>query len=303
MYPAAGGNSRTKVRLAKRSAPVGILRGWRRVSGTRNAAGETRTLSFLVCRMREFRGLVASYAGDAEGLCRFVRHSTTVFAGAVQAHGGTVDRMFSGGFSAFFDGPSEGAYHAVKACESAAAMLAAADDLNRQITRPSVRLRIGIGLSTGSAIFGDFGTDDEPHYAVVGGPVDTAHALERLSAAYGAEILASHATWRAADRSFAFLEVDQFADAGGKALPICALLGPPLSRAHPKFLALKSFHGHIFDAFRARDWNQARTLVAQCRVLSEANPVLYDFYLDRITHYEANPPPSDWSGTLMPPAS
>jgi L-alanine-DL-glutamate epimerase-like enolase superfamily enzyme len=37
--------------------------------------------------------------------------------------------------------------------------------------------------------------------------------------------------------------------------------------------------------------------------VSETNPVLYDFYLRRIIEYEANPPPPDWSGALMPPAS
>ena len=94
------------------------------------------------------------------------------------------------------------------------------------------------------------------------------------------------------------------ADGGNVAhVPDCtgrALLAPPLSCAHPKFLALKSFHAHMFEAFHARNWSQARNLIAQCRALSGANPVLYDFYLHRIAHYEANPPAADWNGILMP---
>ena len=300
MYPTAGAEDRTKkTRFSKGRASVSILRKWTRNSGLRNAAGQIRTLSFLVCRIRGFEGLVASYAADPEGLCRFVRRGTAPLADAVRAHGGTMDRVFAGGFSAFFDAPRETGDHTLKACECAAAMLAAVEELNRR-QAGAEPLRIGIGLNTGPAILGNFGTEDRPHYAAVGRPAENADTLERLSATDGATLLVGHTTPRQTARSFAFLQVDHFSDGEGDALPVSALLAPPLSCAHPKFLALKSFHAHMFEAFHARNWSQARNLIAQCRALSGANPVLYDFYLRRIAHYEANPPAADWNGILMP---
>ena len=301
MYPTAGGDDRiTTARLPKREAPVGMLRKWRSGSVARGAAGENRTLSFLVCRMRGFERLVESYAADPDGLCRIVRRGTTVLADVVRAHGGTVDRAFAGGFSAFFNAPREASDHVIKACECALAMLAAMAEVNRKIANGADPLRIGIGLNSGSAVFGDFGTEDRPHFAAIGLPVQRADALEQLSASYGTAILTGPGIEKDAERRFAFLHVDHQSDGEGAPLPISALLAPPLSRSHPKFLALKSFHAHIFDAFRARNWTQARNLVGQCRALSEANPVLYDFYRDRIAHYEANPPAPDWNGNFLP---
>jgi adenylate cyclase len=281
MHPATGAdNPAKKPRLSQREAAVAILRRWKRGPEPRSAIGETRNLSFLVCRIRGFDALVASYAADPEGLCYLVRRATTVLADAVRAHGGIIDREF----------------------ECALVMVAAADELNRKAAG-APPLNIGIGLDTGLAILGDFGTQDQPHYAAVGPAAERADASERLSGPYGAAILAGPGIERQAERSFAFLQVDLRADGEGAVSPVCALLGPPLSHGNPKFVALKSFHAHIFEALKARNWKQAQNLVAQCRALSQANPVLYDFYLQRIAEFQLNPPPENWNGTLLPAPS
>ena len=66
--------------------------------------------------------------------------------------------------------------------------------------------------------------------------------------------------------------------------PLFVLAGNRFARSNPKFMALKVFHERIFAAYRAREWDKARALIAQARTLSGANPVLYDLYLHRIAH-------------------
>jgi adenylate cyclase len=281
---------------SKQATPLAVLRKWRRSAQLRRIVGETHTLSFLVCRIRGFDELTASYAADPESLCRLVRRAATLMADAVHAHGGTLDRVFAGGFSAYFDEPD---VHTQRACECALAMLMASEGLGPKLPDGSP-LRIGIGLDTGSAILGDFGTEDQPYYAAVGRTAQRADALEHLSQTYGAVILAGHAVERGVEHSFPFLQVDHYVEGDGDAQPVWAMLLPPLSRSNPKFLALKSFHARIFESLRAQNWDEARNLVEQCRVLSAANSVLYDFYLRRIADYQANPPRPDWSGVLIP---
>ena len=79
--------------------------------------------------------------------------------------------------------------------------------------------------------------------------------------------------------------------------------GTPLARANPRFMALKAFHDRIFEAYRTREWDKARALIAQARALSGANPVLYDLYLERIVHFERHPPGVNWAGTFAQTAS
>jgi adenylate cyclase len=294
MHPTTGAeNPAKKNRFAQRDAAGALLRLWRRGADPQSPVGETRELSFLTCRIRDFDQLVAAHAADPEGLCYRVRRAATVLAETVLAHGGIVDREFAGGLSAFFGGAGEEDAHALKTCECALAILAATENLNRKFENIAP-LAVTIGIATGPAILGDFGTRAAPHLAAVGAPAKRADSLAHLCGVYGASILAGPAMARKAGRSFAFLPVDRCADAEGQ---VSALLGFP---ANPKFVALKSFHAHIFDALHARNWKQAKALVTQCRALSQANPVLYDFYLQRIAQLQANPPPDQWNGALLP---
>jgi adenylate cyclase len=265
--------------------------------------GETRIMTFLVCRIRGFAEIVRAFAKDPEGLSRLTRRTLTPLVKAVHDRGGTVDRMTPGGLTAFFNAPLSDPDHAIHACECALAMLQAMEKVNQVLEQgrhpdgtPFDTIGLGIGINTGTGITGNFGTDDEPDYAAVGAAFDAAEELEKLSANYGSAILAGAETRSQAERSFAFLEVDVLPAREGDGLPLFALLGSPLSRANPKFLALKTYHEHIFLAYRSREWEKARHLITQCRELSGANPVLYDLYAERIAYYEAHPPAANWNG-------
>ena len=104
---------------------------------------ETRNVSFLVCRLRGLDPFVEPHTTNLEELCRGARHST-ILANTVLDHGGTMDQMLAGGFSAFFDTPSEESDHAVVACACAIAMLAEADALHRSGTGEAPRIAIGL---------------------------------------------------------------------------------------------------------------------------------------------------------------
>jgi adenylate cyclase len=155
-------------------------------------------------------------------------------------------------------------------------------------------------VNTGLAVVGDFGSDSVPNYCAAGRTAELAGEIEQLSANYGAAILVGEATRAMAESKFAFLEVDIVGSKSGERTPLFALLGTPVSRANPKFLALKESHERVFEAYRAGEWERARALIAQCRPLSGANPMLYDLYLKRIDHMESQPPVQDWNGVFNP---
>ena len=305
MYFTAGARVRAeKLRLLKRQVSPAVLRELRRHPQLMDLTAQTRTMTFLVCRIRGFDTIAESFAGNPQGLSQLVRRAITPLVRAVHAHGGTVNRMVEGGLSAFFNAPLDDPNHAVHGCECALAMLETLDDVNRALASvPSEPIGIGIGINTGRGIVGDFGTAGQPDYAAMGPAAGWADTLERLSSDYGAAILAGNAVRAQAERSFAFLEVDLVPAGQNKPLPLFALLGKPLSRASPKFLALKSFHEHMFEAYRAQHWNEARALLVQARALSGANAALYDLYLQRIAHYEAHPPAANWNGIFTPAQS
>jgi adenylate cyclase len=261
-----------------------------------------RMMSFLACRIRGFETIMESLDRDPAGLTRLTRCTLTPLIDAVLERHGTIDRMTPDGFTAFFNAPLEDAQHASHACECALAMMLALEKANRALEHATFEgaslgpVGIGIGISTGPGIVGDFGTDRQPHFTVAARASLHAAELEGRSSDYGTSILVAESTRAMAESEFAFLEIDAVQTKNGGREPLYALVGTPVSRANPKFLALKAFHERIFEAYRAGEWSKARELIEQCRGLSGANPVLYDFYLKRIAHLESQAASADWSG-------
>jgi adenylate cyclase len=266
----------------------------------------TRVMSFLACRIRGFDAIADSLDRDPGGLTKLTRCTLTPLTQAVLDRQGTIDRMTPDGFTAFFNAPLDDSQHASHACECGLAMMQGLEKANRRLEHatfdgvPMGPVGIGIGISTGPGIVGDFGTDRQPHFTVAGRASLHASELERQSGEYGTSILVAESTRGMAENEFAFLEVDAVETKSGEREPLYALVGTPVSRANPKFLALKAFHERIFEAYRAREWSKARELVEQCRGLSGANPVLYDLYLKRIAHLESHPSGADWASRFEP---
>lgn len=266
----------------------------------------TRTMSFLACRIRGFDIITESMDRDPAALTKLSRCTLTPLIQVVLDRNGTVDRMTADGFTAFFNAPLDDSQHASHACESALAMMQGLEKANRRLEQASFDgvplgpVGIGVGIATGPGIVGDFGTDTQPHFTVAGRASTHASELERQSGDYGTSILVAESTRTMAESDFAFLEVDAVSTRSGGHEPLYALVGTPVSRANPKFLALKAFHERIFEAHRAGEWGKARELIEQCRGLSGANPVLYDFYLKRIAHLESHPSRAQWGGRFEP---
>jgi adenylate cyclase len=225
----------------------------------------------------------------------------------VMARRGTVERITGEGFSCFWNAPLDDPEHAIHACEAASGMMKVIARINEIVTQerridgqalPAIEL--GIGISSGPAITGGFRTHGRTTYTAVGECAGIAARIQALSATYGPAVIIGEDTRKAAERGFAFLEVDYIALGEGGPVKLYALLGNPVMRASPKFRALTTFHDHIFQSLRSQQWSKARELIAQCRQLSGASQKLYDLQLDRIARYEGDPPGADWDGAFRP---
>lgn len=269
--------------------------------------GETRTITYLVCGVRGLAGLAADFNNDAAGFTSLMQRALTPLIDQALAHGGTIDRLTADGFAAFWNAPLDDADHALHACEAANGMAIMSSRVTEELAQQKhgeespPLVTIGVGIATGSVIAGGFGGYGRMGYSVHGDAVSLAQRLQALSDQYGPALIVADETRRAAERGFAFLEIDTIA-MGAKAPPttLYAILGNPVAKASPKFRALTVFHDHIFQAIRKQHWQMARDLIAQCRRLSGASQQMYDLHLARIAYYEKHPPGENWDGAFRP---
>ncbi|HWA31675.1 MAG TPA: adenylate/guanylate cyclase domain-containing protein [Rhizomicrobium sp.] len=268
--------------------------------------GETRTVTCLSCGLRGYAALAESFKDDPADFTRMINTALAPLVDAALDHGGTIGHLSGEGFMAYWNAPLDDPEHAIHACDAAQAMTVAIATVNEQLSQERRfdgmafrSLEIGVGISTGPAIAGGFTSHGQTSYSVTGDCTLLAQRTRELSEQYGPAIVVTDDTRKAAERGYAFLEVD-FIAAGPREDPVklFAVLGNPLVRASPKFRALATFHDHIFESVRTQQWGKARELIDQCRKLSGASQKLYDLHLARIAWFEKNPPGSDWDGAF-----
>ncbi|MDE2501109.1 MAG: adenylate/guanylate cyclase domain-containing protein, partial [Alphaproteobacteria bacterium] len=270
--------------------------------------GETRTVTYLACGVRGFADLASSFRGDPAAFTRLMQRVLEPLMEAALNHGGTIDKLTTEGFTAFWNAPLDDPEHAIHACEAATGMMEVIARTNEVITHErridGVALspvEIGIGISSGPAIAGGFKAHGRTAYSVNGDCAVLAARIQQISGQYGPAVIVAENTRKASERGFAFLEVDYIAVGGhDEPIKLYAMLGNPVMRASPKFRALATFHDHIFQSLRAQQWQKARELIDQCRKLSGASQKLYDLHLTRIAYFEDNPPSEDWDGAFRP---
>ena len=287
------------------SLPPGSVEKIARRPDLLSVDGETRNVSYLVCGVRGLSQLATVLHDKPKAFTQIMQQVLTPLLDQALAHGGTIDRLTADGFAAFWNAPLEDSEHALHACEAANTMSVMASRVAEQIAldhRGALPvLEIGIGVATGSVIAGGFGGAGRLGYSVNGPVVQLAGQIQALSSQYGPAVIVAQETQEAAQRGFAFLEVDYIASRSGDApVRLYALLGNPVVKASPKFRALITFHDHIFASLRRQQWSKARALISQCRKLSGASQQLYDLHLARIGYFETNPPGPEWDGAFRP---
>ncbi|MDE3116270.1 MAG: adenylate/guanylate cyclase domain-containing protein [Pseudomonadota bacterium] len=271
-----------------------------------NLAGETRMVTCLACGVRGYAALIESFTDDPAGFIRVIGAAMARLTDVARAHGATVDCVTGEGFLAYWNAPLDDSEHAIHACEAAHRMTVVLAEINEQLSRERrfdgtafEPIEIGIGVSTGPAIAGGVGDSRRTAYTVTGECTLLASRIRAQSAQYGPAVVVGEDTRKAAERGYAFLEVDYIAlGPKGEAVKLYAMLGNPLVRASPKFRALATFHEHIFQSLRTQQWEKTRELIAQCCQLSGASPKLYELHLARIAYFEKNPPGADWDGAF-----
>jgi class 3 adenylate cyclase len=113
---------------------------------------------------------------------QFLNHHFALLNGCVEHCQGTTDKYIGDSLMAFWGAPERQVDHALKACQAAALIaraLAADNDACVALERGRVKLRIGI--HSGTVVAGDIGPEGRVNYTVVGDTVNIAERLEELA--------------------------------------------------------------------------------------------------------------------------
>lgn len=147
-----------------------------------------RVVTTLIADMEGYTGHVESL--PVEQAAQLTRDFLACLTAPVLGHRGTLDKYTGDGLVAFWGAPLPIDDHADLALDAAAAMLQSVKGLNRTRAETGLApLRVRIGIESGTAMAGDFGSHARSIYTAVGDSVNVASRLESLARDYPHDVI------------------------------------------------------------------------------------------------------------------
>ena len=157
--------------------------------------GRRRDMSVLFSDIRGFTSMTER--GEPEAIVAQLNQYFSRMVDVVFAHHGTLDKFVGDMVMALFGAPLDDHEHADHAVQTALAMVAALEDLNREWqAKGHPALGIGIGINSGEMIAGNIGSEQVRSYTVIGDAVNLGARLESLNKDYRTSIIVSEDTVR-----------------------------------------------------------------------------------------------------------
>jgi len=149
--------------------------------------GVTTDISVMFMDVRGFTTLSESLSASPQVLTRLINIILDEASDVIQAHEGTLDKFIGDCVMAFWNAPIPQADHHDRAVAAAIALQDHVPAINRRLASEigdawqGGGIAIGVGVASGTAVVGNFGSRTRLSYSVVGDTVNLAARLEPFS--------------------------------------------------------------------------------------------------------------------------
>ena len=268
--------------------------------------GEMREITVMFTDVRGFTRISEQF--DPHGLTRFMNRFLTPMTDIILSHRGTIDKYMGDAIMAFWNAPLTIERHAALACDTALAMQARLKDLNEEWhaeamaeKRTYIPVNIGVGLNTGQASVGNFGSTQRFTYSCLSDDVNLASRLEGQCKTYAVGIIIGHKT-RAQVPDYAALELDLIM-VKGKTEPerVHTLLGGIEMAQKPEYHELVRRQAAFLAQYRTAGFAEALELIGPCEEAAAAigwKQGYYEMMRQRVDGL-IDDSPRDWAGVYV----
>ena len=258
---------------------------------------EKKELTFFFSDLENFTTISESLEPDK--LVKLIGDHLAMCTNIIQALDGTVDKYIGDSVMAFWNAPEDCENHELKACQAALAcqeQMVLFNETKKAEGLPHLKMRIGI--STGTVLVGNIGSDDRLNYTVVGDTVNLASRLEGTNKTYKTWILISDKTQIRIREQILTRPVDKVAVKGkANAILIHEVLCKKENET-PELRKIIDLTTLGFDHYLAMRFQQAIDCFTQILGFNKGDHLAL-FYIERCNGFLVFQPSSDLDGTYI----
>lgn len=251
--------------------------------------GETRDVTIFFSDIEGF-SLIAERMSPA-ALMSLMNEYLSAMTDVIESRGGYVDKYIGDSIVAVFGAPIDDPDHAANAARAALGCCERLAQLNRNsIAFRDRKLAQRIGINSGDALVGNFGSRRRFNYSVMSDAVNLASRLEGANKFYGTTVIASETTVALAAKGFAWRELDTIRVKGRiQALKIYELMGPA-DQLSPARKASVADYAEGLAHWRAGEFDLASDCFAHSAEADRPSAV----FLERAREFAKKAPDPEW---------
>jgi len=253
---------------------------------------EKQMLSIMFTDIEDFTTL--SEGMDSDELARMMNHYFDAAISGIHQAEGTVVKLIGDAIFAIWNAPDQQPNHRSLVCQAAVLLR----DQVVQFTgaQSQVKLRTRIGVHTGLANVGNFGSADRFDYTALGENINLASRLEGLNKHLGTDILITRQTAEGASDKIVTRLAGHFRLKGfEKVVEVLELFG--LADPGKATKAWRETCEHALKEFQQKNFDAAERGF-RCALEMRRNDGPAKFYLRQIAELRLRPPGPGWAGEI-----
>src|SRR5712672_614635 len=252
--------------------------------------GETRDVTVFFSDLEGFSS-ISEQMTPAE-LVAFMNEYLSAMTDIIESKGGYVDKYIGDSIVAVFGAPADDSDHASNAARAALGCRARLAELNASSAsfRES-KLAQRIGINSGEALVGNFGSQRRFNYSVMSDAVNLASRLEGANKFYGTTIIASEATVALAGGGFMWRELDAIRVQGRSGPVKIYELLEVAGQETPQQVASAAVYAEGLAHWRRREFDAAAKCFARVAGIDKPSAL----FLSRANAFASHPPGPDWN--------
>jgi adenylate cyclase/guanylate cyclase len=251
--------------------------------------GETRNVTVFFSDIEGFSLIAEKMSPDS--LMELMNEYLSAMTDVIERHGGYVDKYIGDSIVAVFGAPADDPDHAANAARAALDCCTQLAELNASSAAfQEYKLAQRIGINSGEALVGNFGSRRRFNYSVMSDAVNLASRLEGANKFYGTTVIASETTVALTGEAFAWRELDAIRVKGRiQALKIYELLARAAELTPERRLLIANYAEGLAH-WRAREFDRAATCFGRSAGIDRPAAL----FRDRARELAAAPPGGDW---------